>query len=91
MLGELDRNPQGAFMVIDGYLAPIIGKISLDAATIDVTDVPENVLKKARYAEVGGPNVDIKTPADISGCYEIMVALGRDSKKVNDYTLQEVN
>lgn len=90
-LSELDSNPQGVFMVIEGYPAPVIGKISLDAATVDITDIPEDIIKEARYAEVVGPNVDIKLLADIAGCYEIMVALGRDNEKANDYTLQEFN
>jgi len=90
-LSELDNHPQGVYMVINGYRAPVIGKISLDATTIDVTDVPEELLKVAKYAEVVGPNVDIKVLADISGCYEIMVALGRENKKISDYTLQEFN
>jgi alanine racemase len=59
--------------------------------TIDVTDVPKDVLKNAKYAEVVGPNVDLKVLADISGCYEVMVALGRENKKMNDYTLKEFN
>jgi len=76
-------------MFINGYRAPIIGKISLDATTVDVTDIPDNVLKEAVYAEVVGPNVDIRILADKSGCYDIMVALGSDNKKINDYTLKE--
>ena len=90
-LSELDNNPQGVFMVIEGYQAPIIGKISLDATTVDVTDIPQEILQKARYAEVVGPNVDIKVIADIAGCYEVMVALGRDNSKSNDFTLHEFN
>ena len=88
-LSGLDSSPKGVYMVVNGYRTPVIGKISLDASTIDVTDVPEDILKKAKYAEVVGPNVDIRFLADISGCYEIMVALGRDNKKIADYTLQE--
>lgn len=91
LLSELDNAPKGVYMFIHGYRTPVIGKISLDATTIDVTDVPEDVLKKAKYAEVVGPNVDIKVLADKSGCYEVMVALGRENKKMNDYTLQEFN
>ena len=90
-LSELDNFPKGVYMVIKGYRTPVIGKISLDATTIDVTDVPEEVLRKAKYVEVVGPNVDIKVLADISGCYEVMVALGRENKKIADYTLHEFN
>lgn len=90
-LSELDNKRQGVFMVIGGYRAPVIGKISLDATTVDVTDIPEEILKQSTYAEVLGPNVDIKAIADIAGCYEIMVALGRENTKSNDYTLGEFN
>jgi len=89
LLSELDSAPKGVYMVIEGYRAPVIGKISLDATTIDVTDIPPDILKNARYAEVVGPNVDIKFLADKSGCYEVMVALGRENKKMNDYTMEQ--
>ncbi len=91
LLSELDNAPKGVYMSIQGYRTPVIGKISLDATTIDVTDVPEDVLKGAKYAEVVGPNVDIKVLADKSGCYEVMVALGRENQKISDYTLEEFN
>ncbi|SHI19433.1 alanine racemase [Desulfosporosinus lacus] len=88
-LSELDSDPKGVYMCIDGYRTPVMGKISLDASTIDVTDVPADVLANAKYAEVVGPNVDLKVLADKAGCYEILVALGRENKKVNDYTVKE--
>jgi alanine racemase len=88
-LSELDKDPKGVYMVIEGYRAPLMGKISLDATTVDVTDIPDEILTKARYAEVVGPNVDMKELADKAGCYEVMVALGRPNKKMNDYTLRE--
>jgi len=91
LLSELDSAPKGAYMFINGYRAHVIGKISLDATTVDVTDIPVHVLKEATYAEVVGPNVDIRILADKSGCYDIMVALGGDYKAVNDYTLREYN
>ena len=36
-------------------------------------------------------DLDIRVLADIFGCYEIMVALGRENKKIADYTLHEFN
>lgn len=47
-------------MYVDQYKLPIIGKISLGATTVDVTDVPSDILDEYKYAEVVGPNVDIK-------------------------------
>lgn len=88
-LSELDTQPKGVYMYIGQYKAPLIGKISLGAATLDVTDVPQEILDQFKYAEVVGPNVDIKFLADKAGCYEILAALGRPNVKVADYTLRE--
>lgn len=87
-LSEMDALPKGVYMVIAQYKVPIIGKISLGATTIDVTDVPPDILDQFKYAEVVGPNVDIKFLADKAGCYEILAALGRPNSKVADYTMQ---
>ena len=88
-LSETDKDPKGVFMYLAGYKIPVIGKISFGASTVDVTDVPDEVLERNHYVEVVGPNVDIKFLADIGGCYEILAALGRPNKKVADFTLEE--
>ncbi len=85
-LSELDKDPKGVFMMIGPYKAPVIGKISLGMTTIDVTEVPDDILKQYGYAEVVGPNVDLKGLADKAGCYEILAALGRPNIKFADYT-----
>ncbi|MEL7609464.1 MAG: alanine racemase [Bacillota bacterium] len=89
-LSEKDDAPVGAYLWIAGYPVSVVGKISLGMTTIDVTDVPEEVLQKYRYAEVIGPNVDIKELADIAGCYELLASLGRLNTKIADYTLEEI-
>lgn len=88
-LSELDTRPMGVYMYIGGYKIPVIGKISLGMTTVDVTDVPEDVLNKYHYAEVIGPNIDIKMLADLAGCYEILAGIGRENCKCMDYTLRE--
>ncbi len=90
VLSGLDHMPgSGAHMYVDGYKIPVVGKISLGATTVDVTDVPDLILANAGYVEVVGPNVDIKYLADMVGCYEILMALGRPNDKIADYTLSE--
>jgi len=84
----MDALPKGVYMVIAQYKVPIIGKISLGATTLDVTDVPQYILDQFKYAEVVGPNVDIKVLADKAGCYEILASLGRPNIKVADYTMK---
>jgi alanine racemase len=87
-LSELNELPKGVYMYIAQHKVPVIGKISLGATTLDVTDVPQNILDQYKYAEVVGPNVDIKYLADKAGCYEILASLGRPNIKVADYTMQ---
>lgn len=88
-LSETDAAPKGVYMVIGGYKTPLIGKISLGMTTVDVTDVPSEVLEKYKYAEVVGPNVDLKFLADQAGCYEILASLGRPNEKFADYPRRE--
>jgi len=88
-LSETDAKPVGAFMCVGGYRAPVIGKVSMGMTTLDVTDVPDDVLKRCCCAEVVGPNVDMKQLADLGGCYEVLVALGRPNLKCADFTLRE--
>lgn len=89
LMSETDENPKGVYMVIDTYRVPIIGKISLGITTVDVTEVPDDILEKYKYVEVVGPNVDIKFLADKAGCYEILASMGRPNEKFADYTLRE--
>ncbi len=88
VLSGLDEKP-GAYMNIAGYRADVIGKISLGATVIDVTDIPDEILNNNFYAEVVGPSVDIKDLADKVGCYEILISLGRPNKKFKDFTMEE--
>lgn len=89
LLSETDALPKGVYMYMAGHRIPLIGRISFGAATVDVTDVPDEILDTVHYVEVVGPNVDIKRLADIGGCYEVMMALGRPNPKVADYTMVE--
>jgi alanine racemase len=87
-LSRLDSSPdRGAWMAIGGIRANVIGKISLGLTALDVTNVPDEVIEKLGYAEVLGPNVDMKQIADIGGCYEFLAALGRPNPKIQDFTL----
>lgn len=86
-LSNTDSNASDAWMAIGGYAAPVIGKVSLGLTTLDITDVPQHVLDRFYYAEVLGPNVDVRKVADITGCYEVIASLGRKNLKVADYNL----
>lgn len=62
-----------------GHRVPVIGRISMDLVTIDVTDIPENESQLGATVEVLGRNVTAEDLADHArtNAYEVMTALGR--------------
>jgi len=63
---------------IAGQPAPVIGRISMDLVTVDVTDLPEAAVQAGTEVEVLGPHLlpdDLAERARTNG-YEIMTALG---------------
>ncbi len=63
---------------------PVIGRISMDLVTIDVTEVPEDFSQPGAAVEVLGPNLtpdDLAERARTNG-YEIMTDLGRRYHRV---------
>lgn len=63
---------------IGGVRAPIIGRVSMDSITIDVTDVPDKLLYPGAPVELIGPNQSIDDVAADAGTisYEILTQLG---------------
>ena len=59
--------------------APILGRVSMDLITIDVSKVPEDVSKRGAFVELIGPNVSAQTMAHHAGTidYEVLTNLGR--------------
>jgi alanine racemase len=67
-----------------GHRVPVIGRISMDLSTIDVTDVPEAQCQPGDEVEVLGAHM---TPDDLAeqartNAYEIMTSLGRRYARV---------
>ncbi|MBY6263872.1 alanine racemase [Azospirillum sp. 412522] len=64
---------------VDGVAAPIVGRISMDLITIDVTGLPESVAHAGRMVELIGPNRPVDRVAAEGGTigYEILTSLGR--------------
>ncbi len=81
--GSSDDRP-GGFGVIGGYRAPILGRISMDMITLDVTDVPEHLLKRGTFVEMLGPAVAASELADYADTidYEYLTSLGRRFERV---------
>ena len=64
---------------IAGHRAPIIGRVSMDSITIDVTDVPDQHLYPGAPVELLGPHQTIDDVAADAGTisYEILTQLSR--------------
>jgi alanine racemase len=62
-----------------GHRVPVIGRISMDLVTIDVTDVPEAEAEVGATVEVLGPHMTADDLAEHArtNAYEVMTALGR--------------
>lgn len=69
---------------IAGLPAPVVGRISMDLITVDVTDLPESAVRPGGWAELIGPHHSIDQVAAAAGTigYEILTGLARRSHRV---------
>jgi alanine racemase len=61
-----------AYVLVDGYQAPIIGRVSMDMITIDITDVPTAQL--GSHVELWGNRLSVQTVAKFANTipYELL-------------------
>jgi len=64
---------------IAGVRAPIVGRMSMDLATLDVTDVPADALAIGGDVEFLGDTISLEEFASLAGTasYEVLTSLGR--------------
>ncbi len=67
----------GAKSRVDGVLCPIIGRVSMDLITLDVTDAPS--AQRGTWAEFIGADLSVDQVANDLGTngYEVLTSLGR--------------
>jgi len=75
-LGSSDGS--GLSVQIGGKPAPVIGRISMDMITVDVTELPQASIKRGNFAELIGPDVTIGDIGRAAGTigYEVLTRLG---------------
>ena len=64
---------------IEGHRVPIVGRISMDLMMVDVTEVPEDVMKRSSWVTLMGPTLSptlVAHEADISP-WEVITQLGK--------------
>ncbi len=66
-------------VVIGGVMAPVVGRVSMDLLTVDVSAVPEGQLALGQSAELVGSRYTVDDMARDAGTigYEVLTALGR--------------
>jgi alanine racemase len=78
----------GGRVAIRGRIVPIVGRISMDLLTVDVTDLGSQVPVPGEMAEIVGPNISVDDQADACGTigYELLTALrlGRYQRRYVD-------
>ncbi len=70
--------PEGGNVWLEGHLCPILGRVSMDLITVDVTDVPDQILQEAKWVELFGKNIAVDDAARACGTigYELLTSLG---------------
>jgi alanine racemase len=69
---------------VDGHSAPVVGRVSMDLVTVDVTDLPQEKIYLGQQVEIIGDYCTIDKIAAITGTisYEILTQLGNRYKRI---------
>ncbi|WP_157217797.1 alanine racemase [Flavisphingomonas formosensis] len=70
---------------LDGQRLPIVGRVSMDSLTIDISDLPPTALGEGDFVELLGPHQSLDDVARDAGTisYEILTRLGRRHARVH--------
>jgi alanine racemase len=70
---------EGLVAYLDAHPAPILGRVSMDLITVDVTDVPESAARRGAWVQLLGPNVSAHEFALHANTidYEVLTSLGQ--------------
>ncbi len=72
------------YVVIAGRKCSILGRVSMDVMTVDVTDIPESQLEIGGWAQLIGRDISVDEIARIAGTvpYEILLRMGDRFRRV---------
>ncbi len=72
------EKPTGQFQFGE-YALPILGKISMDMTVIDISTIPEGLLKEGDFVEIVGKHISLEQLAQWSGTisYEILTNISK--------------
>ena len=75
--GATDAKP-GAEVAVAGRRCALVGRVSMDLAIVDITDLPEDAVRAGDRVELFGPTIDLDDFAARSGTigYHLLTSLG---------------
>jgi alanine racemase len=78
-----DETPGGS-VIVAGQRCPIAGRISMDLLTIDITDLPDNAVRRGDLATLIGHEISVDDLASAAGTigYEVLTSLGKRYHRV---------
>lgn len=86
-LSSASTHPGGK-VAIRGKVLPVVGRVSMDLITVDITDLGDQIPAPGEMAEILGPDITVDDQADAGGTigYEILTALkaGRFQRRYVD-------
>ena len=79
--------------MISGYPARIVGRISMDLMTVDVTNIPNHLVVPGAWAQVVGDHLSIDEIAKMSKTipYEVLLGLGKRFHRVYTKSLNKID
>jgi alanine racemase len=77
--GAASKTKPAAEVLIAGRRCPVVGRLSMDVSTVDVTDLPEGGARRGEYATLIGDGMSVDDLAAGLGTinYEVLTSLGR--------------
>ncbi len=71
------NDEQGGHVAFAGRRAPIVGRVSMDLITVDITDLEHTAVERGDWAEIIGPTITIEDIGRASGTigYEVLTRL----------------
>lgn len=89
--GFLRSNSNLGCVEIEGYLAPIVGRVSMDLTAVDISNIPDEILAGSPPAIIVGGQINYRQLAQSSGTneHETIIALGKGCRRYHVKTTVE--
>ena len=88
-IGYADGYPHSlsnrGYGIIDGFKAPVAGRVSMDLLTLDVTCIPESLVYPGQFITlVGGDSLTVESVAKLAGMipHEFLTGLGNRLERI---------